>query len=254
MLTDPHQTLVRLGLSEPESAMYLTMLACGNQPVQILAREARISRTAAYEVLESLQRRGLVVKKTEGTKWTFIAEDPEKLEAYFSQRLHLFETELDTLKRIAPELRVLQGEHSARPRVRFLSGYEGLAALFEDVERVAPEEILEFMDTDHMATSIDKERVYKIRKVVNYERTRVKFLYRGETFVPKFAHVMHRKIDSKTESFRGNFWIYANRVVFLNYQEHIEIVVIDNHIFAETMRVMFLLAWGCANPVEVVPT
>ncbi|MEK9157467.1 MAG: helix-turn-helix domain-containing protein [Patescibacteria group bacterium] len=250
MPTDPQGTLTRLGLTECESAMYLTMLACGAQSVQVLARESKISRTAAYEVLESLQKRGLVVKKTDGTKWTFLAEDPEKLEAYFSQRLTLFETELGTLKRMAPELRVLQGEQDTRPRVRFLSGYEGLTTLFEDVERVAPAEILEFMDADHMQTSVDKERVHKARKVVNYERTRVKFLYKGEAFIPKFSHVTHRKI-TESESFRGNFWIYANRVVFLNYQQNIEIVVIDHHVFAETMRVMFMLAWRCSTPIEV---
>jgi sugar-specific transcriptional regulator TrmB len=252
MPTDPQGTLNRLGLTECESAMYLTMLACGAQSVQILARESKISRTAAYEVLESLQKRGLVVKKTDGTKWMFLAEDPEKLEAYFSQRLTLFEEELETLKRMAPELRVLQGGQDTRPRVRFLSGYEGLATLFEDVERVAPMEILEFMDTDHMQTSVDKEKVYKARKVVNYERTRVKFLYKGDAFVPKFSHVTHRKI-TEAESFRGNFWIYANRVVFLNYQQNIEIVIIDHHVFAETMRVMFMLAWRCSTPVEIMP-
>ncbi len=252
MPTDPQLTLTRLGLSECEAMMYLTMLSCGAQSVQVLARESKISRTAAYEVLESLQKRGLVVKKTDGTKWTFIAEDPEKLETYFSQRLNLFESELETLKRITPELRVRQGGQDTRPRVRFLSGYEGLTTLFEDVERVAPTEILEFMDTDHMQTSVDREKLHKARKVVNYERTRVKFLYRGDAFIPKFSHVTHRKVSAtEAETFRGNFWIYANRVVFLNYQTNIEIVVIDHHVFAETMRVLFLLAWGCATPVEL---
>lgn len=250
MPTDPRLTLTRLGLTECEATMYLTLLAYGAQPVQVLARESKISRTAAYEVLESLEKRGLVVKKTEGTKWNFLAEDPEKLEAYFSQRLSLFTTELETLKRMTPELRVQQGGQDTRPRVRFLSGYEGLASLFEDVERVASAEILEFMDTEQMQMAVDKEKVHQARKVVNYERTKVKFLYRGESFVPKFHHVTHRKMMGG-ESFRGNFWIYANRVVFLNYQQNIEIVIIDHHVFAETMRVLFLLAWEGATPVEI---
>lgn len=252
MPTDPQLTLTRLGLSESESAMYLALLIRGECPVQILARESKVSRTAAYEVLESLQKRGLVIKKTDGTKWTFLAEDPEKLEAYFSQRLSLFESELETLKRMAPELRVMQGEQNTRPRVRFLSGYEGLAALFEDVERVAPPEILEFMDTDHMAESVDQEKLKKARKGVNYGRTQVKFLYRGEKFVPKSVYAEHRKTTT-AESFRGNFWIYANRVVFLNYQTNIEIVIIDHHIFAETMRALFLMAWNCGTLVPVTP-
>ena len=241
---------MRLGLTECEANMYLTLLAYGAQPVQILARESKISRTAAYEVLDSLAQRGLVTKKTEGTKWTFLAEDPEKLDAYFSQRLSLFETELQTLKRITPELRVHQGGQDVRPRVRFLSGYEGLRELFQDVERVEPQELLEFMDPDQLQGRIDKVKVTEARKGVNYGRTKVKFLFRSETFVPTATHAEHRKVNT-IDSFRGNFWIYANRVVFLNYQESIEIVVIDHHIFAETMRAMFQLAWNCATLVPV---
>ncbi len=250
MSTDPHQTLVRLGLSECEATMYLTLLEYGIQPVQVLARESKISRTAAYEVLESLEKRGLVIKRTEGTKWNFVAEDPEKLEAYFTQRVTLFNTELESLKRMAPELRVKQGTQDTRPRMRYLSGYEGLKKLFEDVERVAPEEILEFMDADNLHAWIDIERVREIRKIVNYNRTKVKFLYRGNNFVPKFKHVTHRKAEN-VEAFRGNFWIYANRVVLLNYEQNFEIIVIDHHIFAETMRVLFLMAWSNAKPVDI---
>lgn len=250
MPTDPQATLMRLGLTDCETTMYLTLLAHGAQPVQILARESKISRTAAYEVLESLQKRGLVTKKTDGTRWTFLAEDPEKLEAYFSQRLSLFEAELQTLKRITPELRVHQGGQDTHPRVRFLSGYDGLRELFQDVERVEPQELLEFMDPEQMKGKIDKDRVAEARKGVNYGRTKVKFLYRGESFVPTAPYAEHRKVTS-IDTFRGNFWIYANRVVFLNYQQSIEIVVIDHHVFAETMQALFSLAWNCATTVPV---
>jgi sugar-specific transcriptional regulator TrmB len=253
MPTDYQTTLMRLGLTDCEANMYLTLLAHGAQPVQVLARESKISRTAAYEVLESLEERGIVTKKTEGTKWTFVAEDPEKLEAYFSQRLNLFETELQTLKRITPELRVYQGGQDVRPRVRYLSGYEGLRELFQDVERVEPEELLEFMDPEELEGKIDRAKVKEARKNVNYGRTKVKFLFRGESFEPTAAHAEHRCVKG-VPNFRGNFWIYANRVVFLNYQKSIEIVVIDHHIFAETMRALFALAWGCATLVPVKKT
>lgn len=250
MPTDPQITLTRLGLTDGEAIMYLTLLAHGAQPVQVLARESKISRTAAYEVLESLEKRGLVTKKTDGTKWTFLAEDPERLDAYFAQRLTLFESELQTLRRITPELRVHQGGKDARPRVRFLSGYEGLRELFQDVERVEPDELLEFMDPDQLQGKIDKARVAEARKGVNYGRTKVKFLFRGDTFAPTARYAEHRRVTS-IDTFRGNLWIYANRVVFLNYQQSIEIVVIDHHIFAETMRALFALAWGCATLVPV---
>lgn len=250
MPTDPRGTLMRLGLTDCEATMYLTLLAHGAQSVQVIARESRISRTAAYEVLDSLTQRGLVSKKTEGAKWTFLAEDPEKLDAYFSQRLSLFEVELQTLKRITPELRVYQGAQDTRPRVRFLSGYEGLRELFQDVERVEPEELCEFLDQDELQGKIDKKKLAEARSGVNYGRTKVKFLFKGESFIPTAAYAEHRRVKDAA-AFRGNFWMYANRVVFLNYQKNIEIVIIDHHVFAETMRSLFYLAWDCGVLIPV---
>lgn len=248
MPTDPHLTLTRLGLSESEASMYLALLAHGDQPVQILAREARISRTAAYEVLDTLNKRGLVIKKADGTKWTFLAEDPEKLETYFSQRLSLFTAEFETLKRLTPELRVRQGAYSTHPRVRLLSGYEGLADLFEDIERVAPDTLYEFCDYEHLVGVLDVPRINALRKVINYGRTSVKFLYRGALDVERRREgVEYRKIPELL-SFRGDFWVYANRVVLINYQkDSLDMIVIDQNVFADMMRALFLTAWNATS-------
>ena len=243
MPTDIQQTLTRLGLTDAEARLYLSMLKMGPQPVQAIAREARVSRTAAYDVIESLVKRGLVASSSQGLKKAYVAEDPEKLESYFVQRIKMFESELDTLRRLAPELRVLQGGLDSRPRVRFLSGAEGFKALFRDVEMVAPRELLEITNIDAVYEYLDRKIVDEARSVINYERTIVKLLHKG-TLRRKSKHAEYRTMLQNITDFQGDIWIYANRIAFINFMTRIEVVIIDNQVFTDSMRALFYSAWN----------
>ena len=241
MPTDIKKTLTKLGLTDSESRVYLAMLRLGEQGVQHIAREAKISRTAAYEIVESLQSKGLVSSITRGSKTAYAAEDPEKLEAYFEQRIKDIHVELDTLRRITPELRVMQGGGD-KSRARFFTGEEGLRALFRDVELVAPRELLELANIDAVYTYLDPKLLENARAVINYDRTRVKMLHRGQPRQHSNNVEFRRHVDEAGD-FQGDIWIYANRVAFINYVTRLEVVLIDNQIFADTMRALFMAAW-----------
>ncbi len=222
--------------------MYLSLLKLGTQPVQSIAREARVSRTAAYDVISSLIKRGLVASTTQSMKRVFVAEDPEKLESYFLQRAKSFETELETLRRLMPEMRVLQGGLDAKPRVRFLSGIEGFKALFRDVEMVAPKELLEISNIDTVYKYLDRAILEEARSVINYERTSVRLLHAGK-LLRKSPHAQYRTMTGPFLDFQGDVWIYANRVAMLNYVSRIEVVLLDHQVFADTLRALFFTTW-----------
>lgn len=247
MPTDIKKTLIKLGLTDSESRVYLAMLKLGEQGVQQIAREAKISRTAAYEIVEALHQKGLVSVVTRGSKTVYAAEDPEKLEAYFAQRIQDIQIELDTLRRITPELRVMQGGGD-NSRARFFTGPEGLRALYRDVELVAPRELYELANIDNVYTYLDSKLLADARKVIDYDRTKVKMLHRGE--IRQHQHsssVEFRRHIPEAGDFQGDIWIYANRVAFINFVTRLEVVLIDNQIFADTMRALFMAAWHKAE-------
>lgn len=245
MPTDVKQTLTRLGLTDSEARVYLSMLKLGEHGVQQIARESKISRTAAYEIVNALKKKGLVSEITRGKKTVFAAEDPEKLEAYFEQRIKDIHTELDTLRRITPELRVMQGGGD-KSRVRFFTGEEGLRALYRDVELVAPRELLELSNIDAVYQYLDGKTLSNARAVIDYDRTRVKMLHRGQ---PRrhSKNAQLRQHPDDAGDFQGDIWIYANRIAFINFVTRLEVVIVDNQIFADTMRAMFMAAWNCAS-------
>ncbi len=252
MSVDYRGTLARLGLPPGEIEAYITLLACGELTVHTLARHTGSSRQVTYETLRCLESRGLVVKKTDGEKkrWTFSAEDPERLDVYFSHRLQLFSAELDALRRVTPELRVMQKNHGCRPRIRVLSGYEAMGELFSDVERVAPRDLFEFSDLDAVAKNIDIQRMKSLKKVLNYDRLRAKLLFRGDGKYLNLPTIEARLVDSPP--FDSDVWIYANRTCLVRFEDgDIHVIIIDDDALTQAMKGLFMLAWNAATPYTI---
>ena len=54
--------LVKVGLNEKESRVYLALLELGSGTAYAVAKKAGIKRPTAYIVLDELRKRGLVLK------------------------------------------------------------------------------------------------------------------------------------------------------------------------------------------------
>lgn len=239
------KTLIELGLSETEARVYLSMLELGPESVQNVAKLAEISRTAAYEIISHLQEKGLVSTFEKGKKTVFSAEDPEKLEDYFHGRMDRMKIQLGTLDRMLPELRVMKG--GVRPRVRFYTGEEGVRALFRDVVAMKADDLMEVANIDTVYTFVDQKLLSEARKAEGYQDIPVKVLHLGQIRNPN-PKAEFRQLDKKFGDFQGNIWIYAAHVAFINFVGDIEVVIIENKVFADTMRVLFGVAWQTATP------
>lgn len=238
------KTLVELGLSETEARVYLSMLELGPESVQNIAKKAEISRTAAYEIINHLQEKGLVSTFEKGKKMVFSAEDPEKLDDYFHGRMERMKIQLGTLDRMLPELRVMKG--GVHPRVRFYTGEEGVRALFRDVGAVKTTEILEISNTDVVYNYLDEKLLLELRKLESFKNLKLKSLLRGTIKNPNpMAEI--REVDSSFGEFEGNIWIYKNHIAFVNLIGDIEVVIIENKVFADTFTVLFNTAWSCSK-------
>jgi len=240
MSTDIKDVLTDLGLSETEARMYIAMLNLGPSSVQNIAKRAEVSRTAAYDLIEELRTKGLASSFQKGKKMFFSAEDPGQLESYFKTRIETMKGTLGTLNRLVPELRVMHGNE--RPRVRFYSGEEGVHALFRDVESLKLDELLELADDEAVYGTIDEEMLLELRELENFKKLKIRSLGRFEPRNLK-DKTEARVLKTKDREFHGNVWIYKNRVAFVSLFGEVEVVIIENDIFAQTMRVLFEQAW-----------
>lgn len=92
--------LKNLGLSKYEEETYKALIRLGKATASQISREGNISYGKIYEVLASLERKGLVKVIPEKTKM-FVAENPEKLMALINKK----EQELGLLKKDIKKLK-----------------------------------------------------------------------------------------------------------------------------------------------------
>jgi sugar-specific transcriptional regulator TrmB len=126
MLMTLQQVLTEIGLHETEARFYLAALELGPSPVRDIAKRAGISRTNAYDVLSRLAEQGLVSEAASAGKMMLIgAERPEHL-------LNLVDHRRRRLKEIMPELHSLHNSSTAKPRVRFYEGVDGIKTVLNE--------------------------------------------------------------------------------------------------------------------------
>ncbi|KKW33265.1 MAG: Transcriptional regulator TrmB [Candidatus Uhrbacteria bacterium GW2011_GWA2_53_10] len=240
MATDIPQLLTALGLTPTETKIYLASLSLGPTSVQEIAKKAKLSRTAAYDAIESLQQRGLMSSFLRDKKRFFIAEDPENTVGHFKETIHQMQQQLETWKRILPEVKLLSG--GERPTVRFYEGKEGLHAVFHDVAKLMPKQMCEIANLDDVYSALDPAVLADVRKILDPLKTQIRVLHRGAIRAPN-AHMAFCELLPSLGDFHGDIWIYENRVAFVTFVGKPMTVIIESVPFSDTARVLFEAAW-----------
>ena len=120
------KTLENIGLSAQEAAVYLAALKIGSGSILDLARASNIKRTTVYNVVASLQQKGLMIREVKGWKTKFAAERPEKLEA-------IIEARKADLAKTLPDLSALYNLRGEEGTIRFYDGLEAVKSVYESL-------------------------------------------------------------------------------------------------------------------------
>lgn len=112
-------SLIELGLEEKEAYVYMASLVLGATTILKLSKQSGVNRTTTYEIIESLERKGLMKKEIYGLKTLFAPEPPERLEGALEAKRAL-------LARTLPEL---EGKYHLKSTGSAIKYYEGLTAI-----------------------------------------------------------------------------------------------------------------------------
>lgn len=135
MKNELQKELLATGLSENESAVYLSALELGETTVSRLAKKAGIKRTTAYLVLESLKEKGLISSLKKESASVFFAEDPKKLQSIIEERK-------EKIDKIMPQLLAFTNMIDKKPEIRYFDGDEGIKEVYRDSLKYPKSEIL----------------------------------------------------------------------------------------------------------------
>ena len=107
---DPKLEFKELGLTNNESKVYETLLRLGKAAAGHISKESQVPYGRIYNVLESLEEKGLIKTIPEDTK-KYVPSDPEKLHQIIDTRIKSLMEIDDKVK----ELKKIYEEHDIEP-------------------------------------------------------------------------------------------------------------------------------------------
>lgn len=122
---DFEQQLATLGIDGKLYQAYLAALELGEAPVQQVAKKAGLGRTTAYDLLDKLEKDGLISMVERDGKRHVLAEDP----VVIMQRLEL---KRQVMGDLLPQLRSIYNRAKSKPNIRFYEGDEGIRTVLWD--------------------------------------------------------------------------------------------------------------------------
>lgn len=239
------ESLLNLGLSKDEAAIYGAALEIGECLPSHLAEKAGVKRPMLYKLLPGLLKQGVFSQTVKGRRRYLVAEDPAML---FEKK----QSELALLETMLPALRSLIKTAPIKPRIIFYEGIEGIKKLYMDNLRQR-EIILEIVGMENIHPEIEfHSKNYYIPQRIN-RKIPIKIIVSGKTTSKLLAlkndpYALRevRTLDSKIFPIPLDCYIYGNTVSFAVYRtdsEPIGIIIRSKEI-ATTLRSLFQCIWG----------
>jgi len=259
---DIHTHLTTLGLGTDEATIYLKLLEKPSTHLR-LSRETGINRTKVYRIIEQLEARSLVTRRSDDRGVFLAASDPATLEVALVSQEEKLQRKRASLNRVLPVLHQLQGHDSKDFIVRTYEGQAGLKQMCWH-ELKAKGELLglgngavEQIVNDERWAEKHRERQiaggYTVRELINVaygeelpdlaaERLLTSGLYVYRILSPEILQLG----DNQTI-------IYNNTVSIYHWRDEQQIgVEVTNAAYARMMRQIFNHYWTIAQVPRLV--
>lgn len=135
-----YKLLQDIGLTEGETKVYLALIKLGETKTGQLAKEAHVSSSKVYKILDRLMNKGLVGTIIKGKIKYFNALEPTNILNYVQEKQKKLSEEAEMIKNLIPQLEFERKKSKEKTKATL---YEGFKAIF-NVYR----EILEDLKSD----------------------------------------------------------------------------------------------------------
>jgi len=240
------KALLKLNISEKESATYLALLENGSSTIQDIARQTGINRVTTYAAIDELKAKGLVAESRKGKRRLFVAENPESLRTLLAEKSEQLEKEKISLDNIIlPALKAININQQNKPQIKFFEGADGIDKVYDDYILNSKSVIAcGSYDSVLRSSSLEAEEEY-----INKMRER-KILFRGILEDTKINHefdifskgVMHNKFLPKDEKVSADILVFGQTVALISYDKKSATLIEDESI-AESIRMYLSFMW-----------
>ena len=238
------QVLKDVGFTNNEVKVYLTLLEMGSETAGKMAKRADLHRRPAYDALNRLVEKGVVVYAVKGGVKNFHAVNPQKI-------LDMLNDRRKEVKGVLPELMQKYSKQKPKINSEVYEGREGIKTIMGDILRQGKEFI--------SIGATGKGPIMFPYHVVQFTRERVKKGIKRKVLIAdtgkgrKYAMQLEQEKLVKVRFLPKGFenpqttWVYADKVVIILVSGDYPIAnLIANKEIADSYREYFRIMWGGA--------
>jgi sugar-specific transcriptional regulator TrmB len=244
------QVLQEIGLTQNEIKVYLTLLELGESKTGEILKKSRLNSGRIYEILNSLQEKGLVsfILKS-GVKY-FSPADPKRVNDYLNLKKKAIEKQEQDYNKILPELLKKVSESKTESKIEVFSGYKGMKTAWKKELNFSKKETIYILG---VMTSKDYSK-----KVWNYftrvhRKERGKKGYKIKKLLSLGAKKEREEHDKKAEikylpyGSLVAIGIIADLTIIGIFTDPIINITIENKEVAESFKEQFNILWKIAK-------
>lgn len=127
--------LKEIGLTNGETKVYLSLIKIGENTVSPIAKEADVSLSKIYEILNNLIKKGLVSYITKNNTKYFLATDPERIIDYLENKKKEINKSEEEIREILPSLKSQKEKNENKVKATLYEGFRGIKSFYEWVLR-----------------------------------------------------------------------------------------------------------------------
>lgn len=250
------QHLQQAGLTRDQAAVYEALITKGALPASKIGREAKISRTLTYFVLDQLAKMGLVEKHGTASVATFTAMHPIKMKEVIEKQRETAEKALTVLETALPGLESAYRLASGKPGIEFFEGEAGVARVLNDT-LTSKEEIYTYADLESIEKYVhDINQAYMQRRIARGVSKKIIVPDMPATRAKlKNYHKPYTEIRLAAAPgavpFQSAMEMYENKIAYITFEHGVLTAsVIHDAALCTMHRFLFQALWEKSIPVE----
>jgi sugar-specific transcriptional regulator TrmB len=242
--------LEQLGLSKGEVKVYLALFNLKEGTKYSIAKEAEVSASKVYEILDKLIKKGLVSTILRNNVKHFLPANPAKLKEYVEAKKEAISKEEKIVANLLPMLSAKLKSDEEKTKVQLFEGVEGMRSVLSILEN----ELNSKHEWVAMGIRSDKKSFFN-NIMLHFQTKRAKksvparmlFADKGSNFYMTLKQMNKTQIKVLSQITPAGVAVYRNHIAIFYYGEKPSFVFITNEGIAQSFREFFNGLWEIAK-------
>lgn len=240
--------LSELGFTEGEEKVYLALLKIGSSTSGPIAKEANVSRSKLYEILEKLSRKSMVSHQKKNNVSYFEALPPKRILDYIKEKEQQLEQHRIEFEKKIPLLNSLTQKKEAMQEAQVYEGMDGIKNVRElALNKMNSNDIMYYFGNpasghDHVLGYWDDWNERRIKKKIF---AYIIYNQDAKDYGERRKKQKYTKVKYLAEKGPTDAWIeiYGDTVAIVMKKETPMSIVLNNKYVAESFKTYFNILW-----------